>query len=119
MTRTAEEIIDHHVAALAAGNVDAVVADYAEDARFVTTDGVVAGRASLAKTIAGIVEQFPGFTVTIVNLVVDDDIVLLEWTADTQGHVLTDGVDTFLIRDDRIQLQTARFTVHAKESFDT
>ncbi|MFI6314158.1 nuclear transport factor 2 family protein [Nocardia fusca] len=89
MTRTAEEIIDHHVAALAAGDVDAIVADYAEDARFVTADGVVAGRTSLAKTIAGIVDQFPGFTVTIVNLIVDDDIVLLEWTADTQGHATT------------------------------
>ncbi|MGW4068377.1 hypothetical protein [Nocardia grenadensis] len=33
----------------------------------------------LAKTIAGIVDQFPGFTVTIVDLVVvDDDIVLPE-----------------------------------------
>ncbi|MGW4068378.1 hypothetical protein [Nocardia grenadensis] len=36
-----------------------------------------------------------------------------------QGHALTDGVDTFLIRGDRIQLRTALLTVHAKERFDT
>lgn len=114
MTRTPEEIIDHHVAALAAGDVAALVADYAENARFVTVDGVVTGRPSLEQTIAGIVEQFPDFIVSIDKLVVDDDVVLLEWTGEALGHTMTDGVDTFLIRDDKILLQTARFTVHAK-----
>lgn len=115
MTRTPEQIIDHHAAALAAGDVDAVVSDYAENARFVTTAGVVAGRASLKETFAGVLDQFPGFTLSVVNLVVDGDTVLLEWTADALGHTITDGVDTFLIRDDLIQLQTARFTVHPKD----
>lgn len=115
MTRTPEEIIDHHAAALAAGDIDAIVADYAEDARFITGNGVVAGKAALKETFAAVLEQFPGFTLSVVSLVVDGDTVLLEWTADAHGHAITDGVDTFIIRDGLLDLQTARFTVHPKD----
>lgn len=115
MTRSPGEIIDHHAAALAAGDVDAVVADYAEDARFITTDGVVAGKTALKETFAAVLDQFPGFTLSVVNQVIDGDTVLLEWTADAREHTITGGVDTFLIRDGLIQLQTARFTVHPKD----
>lgn len=114
MTRTPEEIIDHHAAVLAEGDVDAVVSDYADDARFITPDGVVAGRAALTDTFAGVLEQFPGFTLSVGTLVADGDTVLLEWTADAKAHTITDGVDTFVIRDGLIQLQTARFTVRPK-----
>lgn len=114
MTRTPKEIIDHHAVALADGDVAGVVSDYAEDARFITPDGVVAGRTALTEAFAGVLEQFPGFTLSVVNLVVDGDMVLLEWTADAKAHDITDGVDTFVIRDGLIQVQTARFTVRPK-----
>ncbi|WP_199434501.1 nuclear transport factor 2 family protein [Qaidamihabitans albus] len=114
MTRTPEEIIDHHAGALADGDLAGVISDYAEDARFITPDGVVAGRAALTEVFAGVLEQFPGFTLSVGTLVADDDTVLLEWTADAKAHDIIDGVDTFVMRDGLIQLQTARFTVRSK-----
>ena len=43
-TRTPQEIFQHHVEALGAYDLDAIVEDYAEDAVFITPDGVRRGR---------------------------------------------------------------------------
>ena len=41
MTRTPQEIFAHHASALMAGDVDGIVADYAEDAVLITPAGAV------------------------------------------------------------------------------
>ena len=38
MTRTPQEIFAHHAGALVAGDIDEIVADYTEDAVFITAD---------------------------------------------------------------------------------
>jgi len=44
MTRTPEEVLAHHVEALGAGDLDQIVADYADDAVFFTSRGVLRGK---------------------------------------------------------------------------
>ena len=39
MTRTPEEVFAHHAQALGAGDLDEIVADYADDAVFITSRG--------------------------------------------------------------------------------
>lgn len=118
MNRTPQEIIEHHAEALLRGDVADIVADYAEDARFITEDGVVAGHAALTETFTAVLDVFSRFDLTVENLVVDDDVALLFWSADTSAHTITDGVDTFVVRDGLIQAQTAKFTARAKEGDD-
>lgn len=42
--RTTMEVLDHHITHLAAGNLEEVVMDYADDAFIVTMNGVVKGK---------------------------------------------------------------------------
>jgi ketosteroid isomerase-like protein len=44
MTRTPEEVFAHHVEALGAGDLDEIVADYTDDAVFITSRGVLRGK---------------------------------------------------------------------------
>lgn len=115
MNRTPQEIIDHHAEALLRGDVADVMSDYADDARFITEDGVVAGRAALTEAFTAVLEAFPRFDLTVETLVADGDVALLFWSADTAGHTITGGVDTFVVRDGLIHAQTARFTAQPKD----
>jgi ketosteroid isomerase-like protein len=44
MTRTPEEVFAHHAQALGAGDLDEIVADYADDAVFITSSGIMRGK---------------------------------------------------------------------------
>jgi hypothetical protein len=44
MTRTPEEVFQHHVQALGAGDLDEIVADYTDDAVFITRPASSAAR---------------------------------------------------------------------------
>ena len=39
-----------------------------------------------------------------------DDVLYIEWTAETPTARVTDGVDTFVFADDSIRAQTVRYT---------
>ena len=42
MARTPEEVFQHHAEVLVAGDLEGIVSDYADDAIFITPDGVQA-----------------------------------------------------------------------------
>jgi ketosteroid isomerase-like protein len=94
-------ILDHHNAMLDAGDVDGLMADYTDDAVFVSNlGGVVSGldaiRGIFAATSGGIAGLEPGVEH------VDGDIAYITWTADG----IPFGTDTFVIRDGKIAAQT-------------
>ncbi|MDQ2631391.1 MAG: nuclear transport factor 2 family protein [Actinomycetota bacterium] len=45
------------------------------------------------------------------SIVCDDRVALLEWSARTEEMSITGGVDSFLIEDGKILVQTIRYTV--------
>lgn len=45
----------------------------------------------------------------------EDDILLLEWKADSANAKVDDGIDTFMFRDGLIRVQTVRYTLIAKD----
>lgn len=109
--RTTREVFDHHNQAFKAADIEAVISDFAEQAIYVTAHGVSKGKAAIRK----IYEQHfrtaaPGDTSTINSLVIEGEIVLFEWTAETAAFRIDDGVDTFVIRGGLIVAQTVRST---------
>ncbi len=84
MARTPQEIFEHHATALIAGDIDGIVADYADDATF------------------GVPVQ-----------VFEDDILFLQWSAVSEKSRIPDGVDTFVFRDGLIRVQTLFHTLEA------
>jgi ketosteroid isomerase-like protein len=111
--RTPEEVFAHHAQSLGAEDLDATALDYAEGAYLITQDGVMRGKDAIRGFFAGVFQALPqakwGVKTTYV-----ENILFLEWTADSRPGSVSDGVDTFIFADGLIQVQTARYTFVSK-----
>jgi ketosteroid isomerase-like protein len=112
--RTSQEVFQHHGEALGAEDLDAIVADYADDAVFITRDGVVRGKDGIRQAFADLLGQIPQAAWDIKTTVFEGDVLYLEWAADSANSRVDDGVDTFIFEDGLITLQTVSCTVTAK-----
>lgn len=111
--RTPEEVFNHHVQALGAEDVAATVQDYAETARVITPAGIAQGRDAIGKLFADLFRTVPKARWNVKTTFVEN-ILFLEWTADSDRASISDGVDTFIFKDGLIETQTVRFTAVPK-----
>jgi ketosteroid isomerase-like protein len=111
MTRTPEEVFNHHAEALGAGDLDEIVADYADDAVLITPGGVNRGKDQVRAAFVQLLSDVPNAAWNLKTLIYEDDVLFLEWAADAGATLVEDGIDTFIFRDGLIRLQTVRYTV--------
>jgi len=114
MTRTPEEVFAHHAQALGAGDLDGIVADYADDAVFMTPAGIKHGKDGVREGFVQLLADVPDATWTLPTQLYDNDILFLEWTADSAATHVDDGIDTFVFRDGQIRVQTVRYSLQHK-----
>jgi hypothetical protein len=111
--RTAEEVFSHHAQALGAEDLDATILDYTEDSVLITPDGVLSGKAAIRDFFNTVFQLLPKAQWGVKTIFVDN-ILFLQWTADSARASVSDGVDTFIFKDGMIQVQTVRCTVVPK-----
>jgi ketosteroid isomerase-like protein len=111
MPRTPQEIFAHHASALMAGDVEEIVADYAEDAVFITSAGVLRGRDGIREAFRGLLTDLPEATWDVPTQIYEGDVLFIEWSAVAKSNRVTDGVDTFVFSNDAISAQTVRYTL--------
>ncbi len=118
MTRSPQEVFAHHGTALAAADLDEIVADYADDAVLINSTGVSRGREGIRKALnqepAKLLDDLPNADWDLKNKIFDGDVLFLEWAADSAFNQVDDGVDTFVFRDGLIRAQTLRYTPQPK-----
>ena len=83
MTRTPEEVFAHHVEALGAGDLDEIVADYADDAVFITSRGVLRGKEGVRAGFIQLLSDLPNASWALKTQIFDGDLLFLEWAADS------------------------------------
>jgi ketosteroid isomerase-like protein len=110
MARTPQEIFQHHGAALMAGDVDEIVADYTDDSVFITPRGVRRGKAEIRQAFTELLAELPDAKWDVPTQVFEGDVLLIEWTAETPTTRVTDGIDTIVFEGDAIRVQTVRYT---------
>jgi hypothetical protein len=113
--RTPQEIFSHHGQALGAGDLDAIVSDYAEDAIFITPDCTLKGKAGIREAFTRLLDDVPNADWKLPTQIYEDDILLLEWSAESEHTRVEDGIDTFVFRDGLIRVQTVRYTLQRKD----
>ena len=111
MTRTPEEVFQHHAQALGAGDLDEIVADYADDAFLITPSGVHRGQEGVRAAFVQLLADVPEAAWDLKTLIYEDDVLFLEWAADAAVTRVDDGIDTFVFRDGLIRVQTVRYTL--------
>src|SRR3954447_22665956 len=99
MARTPQEIFGHHATALIAGDIDGIVEDYADDALFITSQGVLRGKDGVRKGFETLLGALPDAALDVPSQIFEDDILLIQWTATSDKVRVRDGVDTFVFRD--------------------
>ena len=114
MARTPEEVFQHHGEALAAEDIDGIVADYSDDAIFISPDGIKRGKDGVREAFVKLLGDVPGAKWELPTMLFQDDILLLEWTAESENVKVDDGIDTFVFRDGMIRVQTLRYTLTPK-----
>jgi hypothetical protein len=112
-TRAPEDIFAHHAEALGAEDLDAILMDYADDACLITPSGVACGKEAIRRLFEALLRAIPNASWDVRTTFVDD-LLFLEWIADSAKNLIPDGVDTFVFQDGLIRAQTARFTVVPK-----
>ena len=114
--RTPQEVFEHHADRLAAADVDGILEDYSENAVLITPLGAVQGEEGLNTAFHQLLEGLPDARWEIRTVINEGEVLFVEWGAESLTHRVTDGVDTFVIRDGRIQVQTARFTMVPRDA---
>ena len=112
--RTPEEVFGHHVQALGAEDINGILMDYAETSRVIMPSGVSQGKAAISKVFTDLISTVPKAQWNIKTTFVDN-ILFLEWTADSAPASVSDGVDTFIFKDGMIEVQTIRYTAVPKK----
>jgi ketosteroid isomerase-like protein len=111
MTRTPEEVFQHHVQALGGGDLDGIVADYTDDAVFISPAGIKRGKDGVREAFTQLLADVPNANWTLKTQLFEGDALFLEWAADAGATRVDDGIDTFVFLDGQIRLQTVRYTL--------
>jgi predicted SnoaL-like aldol condensation-catalyzing enzyme len=110
-TRSPQEVFNHHAQALGAEDLDEILADYSDDAIFITPAGVQRGKDGIRQAFAKLLSEVPHATWDLRTTIYEDDILFLESGAEGGGNRIQDAIDTFVFRDGLIRVQTVRYTL--------
>jgi ketosteroid isomerase-like protein len=111
MARTPQEVFAHHAMSLGAGDLDEIVADYADDAVFITPAGTLHGKDGVRAGFVQLLSDVPDAAWVLPTAIYEGDVLFLEWTADAGATFVEDGIDTFVFSDGLIRVQTVRYTL--------
>ncbi len=89
-------VLDRHLAAFAAHDLDALMADYTENSVMVTPQAVLHGPAEIRPLFAGLVEEFsaPEAVLDLRARHVDGAVAYVLWSAETPETVYRFATDT-------------------------
>lgn len=112
-TRASEEVLKDHLRLREHGNLEQDIRrNYAPDVVLLTPTGSFHGHNGVRESAQLLYEAIKDpDSYEYESIVCDDRVALLEWSAQTEEMKISDGVDTFLIEDGKILVQTIRYTV--------
>lgn len=113
MSRTPQEIFAHHAEALMAGDIDGIVADYTDDAVFITPAGTQHGRDGVRAGFTALLTDLPDAKWDVPTQIFEGNVLFIEWSAVAADSQALDGIDTFVFDGDGIRVQTVRYTLQS------
>ena len=90
--RNALDVFKLHAQAIIAGDLDAIVADHSDDARFITAAGTLRGKDGVRTGFTNLFADLPNPRFDVRRRIMDGDVLYLEWSATADGARADDGV---------------------------
>ena len=105
---TTREILDHHLTAFFAYDLEGVMSDYGKDIVFFTADGPLNGVDAVRPMFETLIAEFrqPGASFKLQRYFVEGDHGYILWNAETSANVYGMATDTFVVRDGLIIAQS-------------
>jgi SnoaL-like domain len=104
-----EKTLLRHWQGFVAGDVERIMADYAEDAVLISPEGTLRGHAQIRSLFTQIfADMFPpaGSSLNLAKQIVEGEIAYILWSGISPRYKVPFGTDTFVIRDGKIVAQT-------------
>lgn len=110
--RSAEQVVNDFHAALATGNVhQAVICNYADNAKVITAGGVFTGHAAIEAGLGAFGTLFGATFPTVLVQEATRDVVFIVYSLITPFASIPDGSDTFVVRHGLIRTQAVHATL--------
>jgi len=115
-----QAIIERHLAAFAAGDIELLLSDYTDDSVLFTADRPLIGPDQIRGFMSRLFAEFakPGAHFDLRTLHVAAEVGFMVWSATTADNVYELATDTFVVRDDKIAFQSFAGKVVARSSAD-
>jgi ketosteroid isomerase-like protein len=112
-----ESILDHHLEAFGARDVDAILEDYTEGSTIIIPKSIIKGLDNIRELYVNLTQNIlpQGSDFELVEKVVDGDIAYLIWNAESDGYKIPFASDTFLFEGGKIKVQTVAFVMEEKK----
>ncbi len=114
MSRSPQEVFQHHAEVLIGGDLEGIVSDYSDDAVFISPNGVLRGKDGIREAFTKLLEDVPNADWDVPTQIFEGDVLFIEWSAHADKTFVEDGIDTFVFRDGEIVVQTVRYTLQQK-----
>jgi ketosteroid isomerase-like protein len=104
-----KDVLDHHLAAFGAGDVDEILKDYTDDSLLITPTRTIAGLGPLREAFTAFLGGLfaPGTYEFVMDAErVEGEVAFITWHATCASSDIPLGVDTFVVRDGKISVQT-------------
>ena len=102
------EIFQHHAGALIAGDIDEIVADYADDAVFITPSGVRHGKGGVREGFTALLQDLPNATWAVPHSDLRRRHPVHRVERRRSNQPVDDGIDTLVFAGDSIRVQTVQ-----------
>ena len=109
MTRTPEEILEHHARAVRKGDLGEIALDYTDASVLITSERTYRGREEILYFFSELLDALPDAEWSATR-VFEDDVLFVQWAAKSPRYTVTNGADTFVFRDGSIRIQTVQAT---------
>ena len=111
-----EQTLTHHLESFGAGDIPAIMSDYADNAVVFLPNGILKGKAEITGLFDALVAEFgqEGVVFNLKHSAVDDEVAYIIWNAETPNNSYTFATDTFLVKDGKIMVQTIAFNAVPK-----
>jgi hypothetical protein len=113
--RSTTEVIDDHLRRREAGDLEGDLAtNYAADVVLLCEHGPMAGRAGVRQSAEKLSEQLPDASFEYPARAIQGEFALLFWNAESPKARARHGVDSFVVRDGQIVMQSVAYELQSK-----
>jgi SnoaL-like domain len=115
MNRSTIEVIDDHLKRRDGRDLDGDLKhNYAPDVLLLCEHGPMHGRDAVRKSAEQLAKQIPGASFEYLKTVVEKEYALIFWRAESRSARAEHGVDSFVVRDGLIVMQSIAYVLQSK-----